>query len=207
MLALLLVVLPARARAQTGAPLSDEEQDKLREAQDPGERIGVYVDFMQDRLDRFDDFRHRPDDPKYDNAGYLNDLLGEYVALSGELKNWIDYQYQHQGDMRSGLQQLLERGPQQLVVLRRVAETPDSYASHYADSLRDAIDQISDALDGATKALADQQKKFGEMKRAEKATAQAAKDRAKEEKKRTKEEKKLRKRQGKGKVPGQSDED
>ena len=207
LLALLLIVSPARARAQTGAPLSDDEADKLREAQDPGERIGVYLELMQVRLDRFENFRRQPADPKYDNAAYLDDLLGEYIALNEELKNWIEYQYQHQGDMRSGLQKLLERGPRQLATLRGVKETPDSSASRYADSLHDAIDQLSDTLDGATQALADQQKKFGEMKREEKAAAQAAKDRAKEEKKRSKEEKKLRKRQGKSRVPGESDED
>jgi len=207
LLALLLIVSPARARAQTGAPLSDDEADKLREAQDPGERIGVYLELMQVRLDRFENFRRQPAGPKYDNAAYLDDLLGEYIALNEELKNWIEYQYQHQGDMRSGLQKLLERGPRQLATLRGVKETPDSSASRYADSLHDAIDQLSDTLDGATQALADQQKKFGEMKREEKAAAQAAKDRAKEEKKRSKEEKKLRKRQGKSRVPGESDED
>jgi hypothetical protein len=146
-------------------------------------------------------------DPKYDNAGYLDDLLSEYIALNEELKNWIEYQYQQQGDMRRGLQKLLERGPQQLVALRGVKEAPDNYSLHYADSLRDAIDQLSDTLDGATQALANQQKKFGEMKQEEKATVQAAKERAKEEKKRSKEEKKLRKRQGKSRVPGESNED
>lgn len=206
LLVLLLMVSPGRVRAQTGASLSDDEADKLREAQDPGERIGVYLDLMQVRLDRFEDSRRRPADPKYDNAAYLDDLLGEYISLNEELKNWIEYQYQHQGDMRHGLQKLLERGPQQLATLRGVKETSDSSASRYADSLHDAIDQLSDTLDGATQAFADQQKKFGEMKREGKAATQAAKERAKEEKKRSKEEKKLRKRQGKSRVPGESDE-
>jgi hypothetical protein len=135
---------------------------------------------MQVRLDRFESFRHEPDNPKYDNAGYLDDLLGEYVTLNEELKNWIEYQYQHEGDMRRGLQKLLERGAQQLATLRGVKEAPDNYASRYADSLRDASDQLSDTLDGAAQALADQVKKFGELKREEKAAAQAAKERAKE---------------------------
>ena len=207
LLALLLAVSPGPLRAQSGPSLSDAEEDKLREAQDPGERIEVYVDLMQDRLDRFGNFRHQPDNPKYDNAGYLDDLLRDYVAIDVELKNWIEFQYQQQGDMRRGLQKLLERGPQQLVVLRGIQKAPDNYASHYGDSLRDAIDQLSDTLDGATQALADQVKKFGELKREEKAAARAAKERVKEEKKRTKEEKKLRKREGKRRVPGESDED
>lgn len=206
-LALLLILSARLAPAQTGASLSDDEADKLREAQEPGERIGVYWDLMQARLDRFEDFRHRPASAKYDNAGYLDDLLKDYIALDVELKNWIDYQYQRPGDMRGGLQKLLERGPQQLLALRHVQEAPDPYASRYADTLHDAIDQISDTLDGATQAFAEQKKRLGELKREEKADVAAAKERVKEEKKRTKEEKKVRKKEGKGRIPGESDED
>jgi len=108
--------------------------------------------------------------------------------------------------MRRGLRALLERGPQQLVALRQIQQSPDAHAPRYADSLRDSIDQLSDTLDGATRALADQEKKFAQMKLDEKAELKMAKERAKEEAKRTKQEKKLRKQLGKGKVPGESDE-
>lgn len=206
-LAAALLAAPwALAGQQKGEFLNDEDQDKLREAQDPAERIGVYIDLLQARLERFDGFRNKPADPRYDNGAYLDDLMGQYIALNDELKNWIDFQYEHNGDMRRGLRTLLERGPQQLEQLRRIQQSPDAYASEYDDTLRDAIDQLTDTLDGATKALADQEKKFVDMKREEKATAQVAKERSKEEQKRTKEEKKLRKRQHKKGVPAESDE-
>jgi septal ring factor EnvC (AmiA/AmiB activator) len=192
--------------AQRGATLTDAEEDKVREAQDPGERIVVYLDLLQTRLDRFESSRREPDNPKYDYAGYLDDLLVEYIALNDELKNWIQFQYQEKRDMRRGLRALLERGPQQLAALRQAQQSPDAFVSQYGDTLRDAIAQLSDTLDGATRALDDQEKKFAEMKRGEKAAARISKERAKEEAKRTKEEKKLRKRLGKGKVPGESDE-
>ena len=194
--------------AQTGATLTTEEEDRVRETQDPGERIVVYVDFLQVRLERFDEFRGRPDDPKYDHAGYLQDLLAEYIALNEEMKNWIEYHYEHQGDMRGGLRTLLERAPQQLVVLRGIQESTDPYSAHYKDALRDAIEQLADTLDGATKALADQTKKFGELKKQEKEEKRLAKERAKEENRRLKEERKARKRQGKkGTVPGETPEE
>jgi len=193
-------------RAQRGATLTDAEEDKVRETQDPGERIVVYLDLLQTRLDRFESFRRKPDNPQYDYAAYLDDQLVEYIALNDELKNWIQFQYQEKRDMRRGLRALLERGPQQLAALRQAQQSPDAFASQYGDTLQDAIAQLSDTLDGATRALADQEKKFAEMKRDEKATARLSKERAKEEAKRTKEEKKLRKRLGKGKVPGESDE-
>jgi hypothetical protein len=209
--ALILVLTALSAgplTAQTGATLSQEEEDKVRETQDPGERIVVYLDLLQVRLERFDSFRHKPDDPKYDHAGYLQDLLAEYISLNEEMKNWIEYHYEHTGDMRGGLRTLLERAPQQLTTLRGIRESSDPYSGQYGDSLRDAIDQLADTLDGATKAFADQTKKFGELKQQEKEEKRLVKERAKEENKRTKEEKKLRKRQGKkGRVPGETPEE
>jgi len=207
-LMLTLLGLPlASIPAQKEAALSEEEEDKLREEQDPGKRIELYLDFAQDRLSQFDQFRQKPADPKYDNGGYLDKLLGQYIALQDELKNWIQYQYDRQGDMRSGLRALLDRGPRQLDELRHIQQEPDRFVSDYRDSLRDAIDNLTDMLDGATTALNSQVKKFGEIKRQEKLDEQQAKQAARDEKKRIKEEEKLRKKERKqGQVPEDADE-
>ncbi len=197
-LALVLAAVPlASIAAQKGAALSEEEEDKLREEQDPGKRIELYLDFAEDRLNQFDQFRQKPADPKYDTGGYLDKLLGQYLALEDELKNWIQYQYDRQGDMRRGLRALLDRGARQLEQLRHIQQEPDAFASGYRDSLRDAIDNLTDVLDGATTAIGNQEKKFGEMKKQEKIDEQQAKQAAKEEKKRIKEEEKLRKKERK----------
>ena len=208
LLILVLGGLPlASIPAQKEAALSEEEEDKLREEQDPGKRIEIYLDFAQDRLSQFDQFRQKPADPKYDTGGYLDKLLGQYIALQDELKNWIQYQYDHQGDMRKGLRTLLDRGPQQLDELRQVQQEPDPFVSDYRDSLRDAIDNLTDILDGATTALNSQQKKFGELKRQEKVDEQEAKQSQKDEKKRIKEEEKLRKKERKqGQAPEDADQ-
>ena len=201
--ALPLVSMPV----QKEAALSDEEEDKLREEQDPGKRIELYLDFAQDRLSQFDQFRQKPADPKYDTGGYLDKLLGQYIALQDELKNWIQYQYDRRGDMRSGLRTLLDRGPRQLEQLQHIQQEPDRFVSDYRVSLRDAIDNLTDMLDGATTALNSQVKKFGEIKRQEKVEDQQAKQAAKDEKKRIKEEEKLRKKERKqGQVPEDADQ-
>jgi hypothetical protein len=195
------------AAVQKGAALSEEEEDKLREEQDPGRRIELYLDFAQDRLSQFDQFRQKPADPKYDTGGYLDKLLDQYIALEDELKNWIQYQYDRQGDMRRGLRALLDRGPRQVEQLRHIQQDPDAFASDYRNSLRDAIDNLTDTLDGVTTALSNQEKKFGEVKKQEKIDEQQAKQAAKEEKKRIKEEEKLRKKERKQKqVPEDVDQ-
>ena len=136
----------------------------------------------------------------------MDGLLTQYIGLNDELKNWIDDQYDRNGDMRRGLRILLDEGPKQLEQLKRIQQSPDANSAAYAASLRDAIDDLTDTLDGGTQALSDQEKKFGAIKRDEKVDAQTSKERAKEEKKLTKEEKKIRKKEHKSGVPGESDQ-
>jgi septal ring factor EnvC (AmiA/AmiB activator) len=203
---MMLTAASAALRAQQKTDyLTDDEQDKVREAQDPSERIKLYVAIAQSRLDRFEKFRTQPRDDRYDNGGYMDKLLSQYISVDDEMKDWIEDQFDRNGDMRQGLRALLDAGPKQLEELRRLQQTPDPLSADYGGSLKDAIADLTDTLDGATQALADQEKKFGALKKEEKAEAQANKQRLKEEKKRTKEEKKLRKKEHKSGVPGDSD--
>ena len=203
-LLLSVAVSATRALAQKPDYISDEEEEKIRDAQDPSDRIEVYLTLEQSRLDRIAEFRRKPMDPQYDNGAYIDHLLDQYISITDELKNWIQDQYDRRGDMRKGLRKALEVGPKQLEDLRRIQESPDAYAADYAKSLRDAQDDFTDALDGATKALGNQVKMFGEFKEKEKADAQAEKVRTKEEKKRSKEEEKLRKKERKQNPPSDS---
>ena len=202
-----LLLASANIPAQKGEILSEDEEDKVRETQEPSGRIELYLDFIQDRLVRFDDYRNRPVDPRYDTAPYLEKQLDQCIQLNDELKNWIEYQFQRDGDMRKGLRKVLDWCPKQLAELRHVQDEPDAYTPAYKGTLRDAIDDFSDTLDGATKVLAEQEKRWGQLKREAKEDAQASKQRAKDEKKRTKEEEKLRKQQRKKGAPPVSDED
>lgn len=178
--------------------LSEAEVDKLRDTQDPGERIKVYLDFMQRRLTTFDDFRGRPLlNREYRVGKYLDEVLTQYVELDDELKDWIQDQYNHQGDMRAGLRVLLDTGPKQLEELQHVEQTRDSYYASYSDTLQDAIADLQDTLDGGSKAMAGQVKLLGELKEKEKATAQASKQAVKQEKKQIKQERKLAKKEEK----------
>jgi len=206
--AALLALLPPAARAQVSndpASLTQDEEDRLREAQDPSQRIGVFLELSGERLERFNAIRQAPPDPAAaGRGGKLDLLLSEYIALDDELKRWIQDQYNTDHDMRKGLRALLEQEPRQLALLTLAQQQPDRYQADYEQSLRDAIADVNDTLDGATQALATQEKKFAAQERAEKADAKAARQSAAEEKKRQKEERRLRKKdQHKGDSDGE----
>jgi len=204
---LLAVSLGSAWGADKADYLSDEEVDQLREAQEPSQRIEMYLSFAQTRLTQFDDYRNRQPSPDYDIPAYLDTKLDQYIHITDALKDWIQDHFERGDDMRAGLKKFLEMGSHQLDQLRHAEQSSDPYTAGYHKSLGDAIDDFSDALDGATKALSEQTKSFGELKREEKADAQTVKERAKEEKKQNKGEEKLRKREHEKGPPTDKDED
>jgi hypothetical protein len=189
-LAMLLMLLPLCARGQNQDFLTSAEVDKLRDAQDPAQRIKVFLSFQQDRLGRMEAVLAS----NGDDRDSVDDLLSQYISIDNELKDWVQYQFDHDGDMRKGLRTLLDEGPKQLEILRHIQSSPGPGASDFANSLRDAIADMSDTLDGATQALAVQQKKFPEMAQSAKAEARALKKERKEQERLNKKERKMRKR-------------
>jgi hypothetical protein len=189
-LAILLALFPHTALAQDHDSLSSAEVDKLRDAQDPSERVKVYLSFQQDRLGRM----AAAIDSNGDSQDSVDDLLNQYISIDSELKDWIQYQFDHDGDMRKGLRVLLDEGPKQLEMLRHMQGSPGTGASDYSNSLRDAIADMNDTLDGATQALAAQQKKFPEMVESAKAETHELKKERKEQEKLNKKEREMRNR-------------
>jgi len=196
-LAILLALAPLGARAQSQDYLTSSEVDKLRNAQDPSERIKVYVSFEQDRLNRMEAARESSGDVRES----FDELLSQYISIDNELKDWIDDQYDHEGDMRKGLRTLLDEGPKQLEILRHLQSSPGADAKDSSSSLQDAIADMDDTLDGATKALAAQQKLFPEMQQNAKAEARALKKERKEQEKLNEKERKMRNKQRKNGNP------
>jgi DNA repair ATPase RecN len=202
------VATTARLHADDPAALSQEEVDRVREAQDPSDRIVIYLQLAGARLERFNAIRLAPADAqeRAERGATLDQVLSQYTALDDELKNWIEDQYDTTHDMRKGLRALIDQAPKQLASLNAAEQNPDRYFGDYRQSLQDAIKDLQDTIDGATQALADQEKKFGEMKREEKIDVKAAKEAAQLEKKRQKEEHKLHKKETKQGIPEDEDQ-
>lgn len=199
-LGILLALVPFCARAQNPDFLTSAEVNKLRDAQDPSERIKVYLSFQLDRLNRIE----AAGETNGDAQDKVGDLLDQYISIDNELKDWIQYQYDHEGDMRKGLRALLDEGPKQLEILRHLQDSTGTEAKDYASSLRDAIADMNDTLDGATQALAVQQKKFPEMAEGAKADARATKKERKEQEKLNKKEREMRDKHRKNENPDDS---
>lgn len=157
------------------ADLSPAEEDQLREAQDAGERIAVYLELGAARIDKFEEFRSPSGRAASEHGPYLNSLLNSYVACIDELKDWMEYQYDKDGDMRKGLRVLLKKGPVHLERLRRARRVQDKLTVYYAQTLEYAIENMEDTLDGGALAFGEQQKNFRERQKAEEEEKKQAK--------------------------------
>ncbi len=172
-------------RAQHRAHLTSAEREQLRDAQDPSKRIKVYLDFAQQKLDLAKQLGAGPPSAR---------LLSDYISVTDEMKRWIQYQYDRRGDMRAGLKDLVEQGPEQIEQLRRLEAATPASARAERHALRDAIADMTDAVDGGVKALEDQEKTFGKRKQERKLEAREIKARRKQDEKEEKKERKLLKR-------------
>ena len=193
-----------RLFADDPAALTQEEEDRIRDAQDPSDRIAIYLELSAERLERFNAIRQAPADASEvaERSATLDQVLSQYIALDDELKNWIQDQFDTGHDMRKGLRGLIEVAPKQLALLNQAQQAPDRYFTDYQSSLRDAITDVNDTINGATQALAEQEKKWGALKREEKADAKAAKQALQDEKK----HQKLRKKQDQKGIPEDEDQ-
>ena len=175
---------PALPPPQTdAADLSPAEVDQLQKAQDPGKRIAVYLELAAARVDKFEEFRPPSGRAASDHGPYLNSLLNSYVACIDELKVWMEYQYDRDGDMRKGLRYLLKQGPVHLERLRRARRFQDKLTAYYSQTLEYAIENMEDALDGGALAFGEQQKKFREQEKAEEEETEQARRKKKKRRK------------------------
>jgi len=145
----------AAARTAAAAPqrkdyLSEEEADKIRDADTPAARITLYVSFADDRLKKFDYEIHRAT-PQRRRAEILNGLLNDYIGCLDDGADQIAVAREKQADIREALKLLRAKGQDFLDLLEKYHQSgPD--LDTYRDTLEDAIEGTKDALADAAEA-------------------------------------------------------
>ena len=88
MLIVLAAVSPALAQLSHKDYLSDEEADKIRDADTPSLRIKLYLTFAEDRLTKFEYEIHRTI-PERHRSDILNSLLNGYAGCMDDAADQI----------------------------------------------------------------------------------------------------------------------
>ena len=131
--------------------LTQDEADKIREAQNPSDRIKLYISFAEDRIGKFEYEVNRPThEAQYDDI--LNNLMNGYVGCIDDAADQIDVAQEKQVDIREAVKLMKQKDTEFLAKLQKFdqASGPDFDAYRY--TLEDAIEGTKEAINDATDA-------------------------------------------------------
>lgn len=132
--------------------LTDAEADKIRDRQNPGDRIKLYLSFAEDRLKKFQ-YELTRTVPETHRGDILNGLMNAYSGCVDDAADEIDEAKEKQLNIHPELKLLESKGKEFLTELQKIENGKGPDFDDYSDTLEDAIDGTKDAVSDAQQAL------------------------------------------------------
>jgi len=156
---LLLFGVVSAAQTRHRDPLTTLEVDQLREAaQNPPERLKLWMKFARARITAIDQLRG---DPKLaqDRGQRIHDLLEDLTNIMDEIDdNFANYARDHE-DIRKALKLIIEMDSEFQVKLRSIKEGPQANSAEARDyqfALQNTIEAVNGNADDARQTLDEQ---------------------------------------------------
>lgn len=132
--------------------LSSDEADKIRDNQNPADRMKLYISFAEDRLKKFE-YEQTRTAPETDRGAILNGLLNGYSGCMNDAADEIDEAKDKQMNIHPELKLLESKGKDFLAELQKIDKAKGPHYGDFNDTLEDAIDGTKDAISDAHDAL------------------------------------------------------
>jgi hypothetical protein len=129
--------------------LSDQEADKIRDAETTNDKIKLFLQFAEDRLKRFQYELEHPSSTRH--AEMLNFLMNAYIGCVDDGADLMQLGVEKQENVRGGIDLMEAKTKEFLVVLNKISADKKEIEI-YKDNLDDAIEGTQDAMDDAIKA-------------------------------------------------------
>jgi len=143
------------ATAQQREFLTDGEIYQIREAQEPDQRLKLYVQFAQQRLDAVEKELAGSD---ADRARRIHQNLSEYDRIIDAIDRNVEQALGRHDLMRKGLEAALKAEPEFLKLLEAFRARNPKDLREYRFILDQAVETTKDSLEGLREALAKQPK-------------------------------------------------
>jgi hypothetical protein len=128
--------------------LSPQEADKIRDAETYNDKIKLFLEFADDRLQKF---QYELDHPSaYRHAEMLNFLMNAYIGCVDDAADLMDLGVEKQGNVRAGIDLMASKTKEFLATLNKIAAEKKEI-DIYKDNLDDALDGTQDAMSDAEK--------------------------------------------------------
>jgi chromosome segregation ATPase len=166
-LALAMLLLSTLWAQRRRDPLNPLEQDQLRDAaQEPSERLKLYIQFSRTRLTSLEQTRT---DPKVtDRAQQTRDRLQDFLDVYDELNDNIDTFVERKADLRKPLKAIIEADTEFQAKLRALKSSADAnkdQAKQYDFLLTSVLDTIDSSVQDHRQLLSEQEEAFKHKKK------------------------------------------
>ncbi len=131
--------------------LMESEADKIRDANNPSERMKLYVGFADDRLKKFQ-YELTRSTAERRRGEVLNGLMNAYSGCMDDAADQIADAKEKQLDIHASLKLLESKGKEFLEILQKLDQGNGPDYDTYKDTLEDAIIATKDAVADAQKA-------------------------------------------------------
>ncbi|MGA2737359.1 MAG: hypothetical protein ABSG65_07890 [Bryobacteraceae bacterium] len=141
---LICALLAAPLVAQQRDYLTVDEGDQIREAQDPNERMALYIHFARQRLNQVDHWLAKE---KPGRSVLIHDALDDYSNIIDAIDTVADDALQRRLNIKVGLTAVVTAESEMLASLQKIQDSQPKDISRYDFVLKQSIDGTNDSLD------------------------------------------------------------